>query len=118
MSVHIKTTHVGSLPRPTDLLPYIRGDKPPPDNHEDLLSDATQAVLKRQTDIGIDVINDGELGRRDYVTAARKRMAGFDSEKNAWTAADLDEMNLTEPEEKNAGMIMLGLANHILYQPH
>ena len=61
MSVHIKTTHVGSLPRPTDLLPYIRGDKPPPDNHEDLLSDATQAVLKRQTDIGIDVINDGEL---------------------------------------------------------
>ena len=98
----IKTTHVGSLPRPAELLPFIRGDKPPPANYDDLLADATQALFKRQTDVGIDVVNDGELGRRDYVTAARKRMSGFDSEKNAWTAADLDEMNLTEPEEKNA----------------
>ena len=102
MPGHIKTTHVGSLPRPADLLPYIRGDQPPPDNYDDLLGDATQAVFKHQTDVGIDVINDGELARRDYVSSARKRMTGFDAEKDAWTASDLDEMNLTEAEEKNA----------------
>jgi len=92
MPVHIKTTHVGSLPRPADLLQYIRGDQPPPHNYEDLLTDATQAVFKRQTDVGIDVINDGELARRDYVTAARKRMTGFDAEKAATSASDLEEM--------------------------
>jgi len=92
MPVHIKTTHVGSLPRPSDLLQYIRGDQPPPNNYEDLLTDATKAVFKRQTDVGIDVINDGELARRDYVTAARKRMTGFDAEKAATSASDLEEM--------------------------
>jgi len=92
MPVHIKTTHVGSLPRPAELLQYIRGDQPPPHNYEDLLSDATQAVFKRQTDVGIDIINDGELARRDYVTAARKRMTGFDAEKAATSASDLEEM--------------------------
>jgi len=92
MPVHIKTTHVGSLPRPADLLQYIRGDQPPPHNYEHLLTDATQAVFKRQTDVGIDVINDGELARRDYVTAARKRMTGFDAEKAATSASDLEEM--------------------------
>jgi len=92
MPVHIKTTHVGSLPRPAELLKYIRGDEPPPNNYEDLLGDATQAVFKRQTDVGIDVINDGELARRDYVTAARKRMTGFDAEKAATSASDLEEM--------------------------
>ena len=92
MPVTIKTTHVGSLPRPAELLKYIRGDEPPPHNYEDLLSEATQAVFKRQTDVGIDVINDGELARRDYVTAARKRMTGFDAEKAATSASDLEEM--------------------------
>ena len=92
MPVTIKTTHVGSLPRPAELLKYIRGDEPPPNNYEDLLSEATQAVFKRQTDVGIDVINDGELARRDYVTAARKRMTGFDAEKAATSASDLEEM--------------------------
>ena len=92
MPVHIKTTHVGSLPRPAELLQYIRGEKPPPGNYQDLLKDATEAVIKRQTDVGIDVVNDGELGRRDYVTAARKRMTGFDAEKAATSASDLEEM--------------------------
>ena len=38
------------------------------------------------------MINDGELGRRDYVSAARKRMTGFDAVKQAVGAADLEEM--------------------------
>ena len=101
MPVHIKTTHVGSLPRPADLLQYIRGEQPPPDNYQELLQDATKAVIKRQTDVGIDVINDGELGRRDYVTAARKRMSGFDAEKAATSASDLEEM--TEYSDKFEG---------------
>ena len=101
MSVHIKTTHVGSLPRPAELLQYIRGEKPPPENYQELLDHATKTVIARQKEVGIDVLNDGELGRRDYVTAARKRMSGFDAEKAATSASDLEEM--TEYSDKFEG---------------
>lgn len=95
------TTHVGSLPRPAELLPYIRGDEPPPANYDELLAKATEDVFKKQIDAGITWINDGELGRRDYVSAARKRMAGFDTEKAAVGAGDLAEM--TEYSDKLEG---------------
>lgn len=91
----ILTTHVGSLPRPTELLPFIRGDEEPPENYDTLLADATGALLEKQSSLGITWMNDGELGRRDYVTAARKRMAGFDAQKSAVGAADLEESALT-----------------------
>jgi len=104
----IPTTHVGSLPRPPALLPYIRGDEPEPDNFEELLSDATKAVFEKQQDAGIDFMNDGELGRRDYVTAARKRLAGFDSEKAAVGATDLEEMtDYSDKFEGRKGLLTL-----------
>jgi 5-methyltetrahydropteroyltriglutamate--homocysteine methyltransferase len=97
----ILSTHVGSLPRPADLLPYIRGDKEPPADYAEQLAAATEAVLKRQEDAGIHYVNDGELGRRDYVTSARKRMTGFDALKAAVGAGDLEEM--TEYSDKFEG---------------
>jgi len=101
MDIHIKTTHVGSLPRPTQLLPFIRGEKEPPANYQELLEKSAEDMFARQLEIGIDVMNDGELGRRDYVTAARKRMSGFEAEKLATSASDLEEM--TEYSDKFEG---------------
>ena len=63
--------------------------------------EATEAVLKKQVEAGLHFINDGELGRRDYVTAARNRMSGFDTEKEAVGAGDLEEM--TEYSDKFEG---------------
>jgi 5-methyltetrahydropteroyltriglutamate--homocysteine methyltransferase len=100
-AIKIATTHVGSLPRPAELLPYIRGEKPLPEDYPILLKGATLGVFKKQQAAGIDFMNDGELGRRDYVTAARNRMSGFDSEKQATGAADLEEM--TEYSDKFEG---------------
>ena len=88
----ILTSHVGSLPRPSELLPYIRGDAPTPADYEQRLAAATEEVFAKQVEAGIDLVNDGEMGRRDYVTAARKRMSGFDAEKGAVGASDLEEM--------------------------
>lgn len=88
----ILTTHVGSLPRPTELLPYIRGELPTPPDFNDKLTQATAEIFEKQNAVGIDWINDGEIGRRDYVTAARNRMSGFDARKNAVSASDLEEM--------------------------
>jgi 5-methyltetrahydropteroyltriglutamate--homocysteine methyltransferase len=97
----ILTTHVGSLPRPADLLPYIRGEKEPPADYAAQLAAATEALMARQQEAGIHYLNDGELGRRDYVTSARKRMTGFDAFKAAVGAGDLEEM--TEYSDKFEG---------------
>jgi len=97
----IKTTHVGSLPRPPALLPFIRGEQPIPEDFPARLAEETAGVFARQLEAGIDIVNDGELGRRDYVTAARSRLSGFETTKSAVGAADLEEM--TEYSNKFEG---------------
>merc|ERR1719333_1742798 len=57
--------------------------------------------MKEQLDCGLHVINDGELGRGDYVSEARKRMSGFNAEWVAPGAADLEEA--TEFSDKFEG---------------
>mmetsp|Transcript_90666 Transcript_90666/g.194438 ORF Transcript_90666/g.194438 Transcript_90666/m.194438 type:complete len:401 (+) Transcript_90666:72-1274(+) len=99
--VKILTTHVGSLPRPSDLLPVIRGEVAPPAEFPARLADETASIITRQRSAGIDIVNDGELGRRDYVTAARNRLTGFGSTTLATGAADLEEM--TEYSDKFEG---------------
>merc|ERR1719277_1739267 len=79
--IRIATTHVGSLPRPAELLPIIRGEQAPPADFPERLAKETAKVFAKQCEAGIDFINDGELGRRDYVTAARARLTGFGSKK-------------------------------------
>jgi len=74
----IPTTHVGSLPRPDDLISRSRalaaGAGAPPglqDAFQQELAAAVADVVRRQRDTGIDVVNDGEYGhlmgqRYDY----------------------------------------------------
>nr|UKS50396.1 B12-independent methionine synthase 1 isoform 2 [Karenia brevis] len=102
------TTHVGSLPRPQELLPFIRGEKEPTADFQANLADETTKVFKRQLDVGIHFVNGGELGRRDYVTAARNRMSGFEAQKAAVGAADLEEMtDYSDKLEGRKGLLTL-----------
>lgn len=61
----ILTTHVGSLPRSERL---IRANAARHDGSIDeadfqkILTEETQAVVDRQVEIGIDIVNDGEYG--------------------------------------------------------
>merc|ERR1719379_2054231 len=71
----VLATHVGSLPRPAWLVPIVRGEQEPPADYAEKLHQATIEVMQKQLDAGLYEINDGELGRRDYVTAARQRMS-------------------------------------------
>merc|ERR1712183_738319 len=91
-----------------ELLPYIRGDKQAPENYQELLKNSAKDIFARQLEVGIDIINDGELGRRDYVTAARKRMNGFDALKVATSASDLEEMiEYSDKFEGRKGLLTL-----------
>lgn len=61
----IRTTHVGSLPRPEALLKAnnMRAAGEISDAElEETLKGAVDAVVKKQQDIGIDIVNDGEYG--------------------------------------------------------
>lgn len=61
----IQTTHVGSLPRPQELLDANAKRAAGEISDQELtetLKGAVDAVVKKQKDIGIDIINDGEYG--------------------------------------------------------
>jgi 5-methyltetrahydropteroyltriglutamate--homocysteine methyltransferase len=58
----ILTTHAGSLPRPEDLMLLYR-EEAPDSKLLPRLQSAMTDVVKRQAQIGIDVVNDGEFGK-------------------------------------------------------
>ena len=64
---HILTSHVGSLPRPDDLIEANRkrdvGERMEEARFQDLLQAAVIDVVRRQQNAGIDVPGDGEFGK-------------------------------------------------------
>jgi len=77
----ILTTHVGSLPRSqavTDVL-FARehGEIKDEAAAAQVISDAVEAVVKRQTAAGVDVVSDGEMSKISYATYIADRFTGF-----------------------------------------
>jgi 5-methyltetrahydropteroyltriglutamate--homocysteine methyltransferase len=78
----IPTTHVGSLIRPPELLPFIRAkqNKEPYDQqaYAKALRDSVAAVVKRQVEAGVDIPSDGEFGKGiSWSQYVLERMSGF-----------------------------------------
>src|SRR4030095_3570656 len=48
-------------------------------------------VVKKQADIALSVINDGEQGRADYRIYVRDRLTGFSGESAPWPNTDAEE---------------------------
>jgi 5-methyltetrahydropteroyltriglutamate--homocysteine methyltransferase len=78
----ILTTHVGSLPRPADLLDMMDA-KPARDQkaYETRLASAVAEIVRKQVELGIDVIDDGEYGKPSFVTYMNERLGGFEVDK-------------------------------------
>lgn len=80
----IRTTHTGSLPRPPTLLELVlaaeRGEKVDAAMLERQTVDAVQEIVRRQKEIGIDFINDGEQSKPDYSTYIKNRLTGFEGD--------------------------------------
>ena len=72
----ILTTHVGSLPRPADVLALVLagGD---PARRTVRVGRAVAEVVRRQAEIGLDVITDGEMGKPSFITYVTERLSGF-----------------------------------------
>ena len=75
------TTHVGSLPRPDDLIAmmWAREDGIPVDAAalDERVCRAVDEAVARQAQAGIDIVNDGEWGKPSYATYIKDRLNGF-----------------------------------------
>ncbi len=78
----ILTTHVGSLPRPADLyamgVARHAGEKVDEAAYTARLRQAVADIVRKQVDIGIDVVDDGEMGKPSFITYINERLSGFD----------------------------------------
>ncbi|MET0924437.1 MAG: cobalamin-independent methionine synthase II family protein [Xanthobacteraceae bacterium] len=78
----ILTTHVGSLPRPPDLLDAVEAreqGKPVDDKaHAARLRGAVGEIVRKQIELGIDIIDDGEFGKPSFVSYVNERLGGFE----------------------------------------
>src|SRR5262245_65609968 len=78
------TTHVGSLARPPDLFDMLaaRASGRPYDAaaFEARVRQAVTDVVRRQAELGIDIIDDGEQGKPGFVAYISERLAGFEAQ--------------------------------------
>jgi 5-methyltetrahydropteroyltriglutamate--homocysteine methyltransferase len=78
----IITTHVGSLPRPADLVPVLIAKDAGRDYDRALFDrrvcESVLDVVRHQAEIGIDVIGDGEHSKASFASYTFTRLGGFE----------------------------------------
>jgi 5-methyltetrahydropteroyltriglutamate--homocysteine methyltransferase len=83
----ILTTHVGSLPRPRDILETVRAREAGQPIDEAALTQRTREavgqIVDQQVAAGIDVPDDGEWGKAGFTNYVDRRLAGFEPRPSA-----------------------------------
>jgi len=94
------TTHVGSLPRPPELieLMFAREDGLPlvPAAVDAQVEAAVHQVVQRQVAAGVDVVNDGEMSKPSYATYIKDRLNGFGGTGNSFAFQDIEDFPSTK----------------------
>jgi 5-methyltetrahydropteroyltriglutamate--homocysteine methyltransferase len=95
----VLTTHVGSLIRPDELVDVLRarrdGGDYDPQHHAEVVAREVREVVRRQAEIGIDVVSDGEFGKGlAWWSYVLERLDGF--EERPW-----GEGGRREPERQS-----------------
>jgi 5-methyltetrahydropteroyltriglutamate--homocysteine methyltransferase len=78
----ILATHTGSLIRPPELLAFLgakeRGGSIDEDAYQQCLRAAVADVVRKQVEAGIDVVDDGEMGKASWITYLYERVSGLE----------------------------------------
>jgi 5-methyltetrahydropteroyltriglutamate--homocysteine methyltransferase len=93
--IRIATTHVGSLPRPQDVVDLVfaedRDEAVDRAEYDRVIGAAVRDRVAHQVEAGIDVVSDGEMSKIGYATYIRHRLSGFEvGDVPRATPADLD----------------------------
>ncbi len=81
-------THVGSLPRSQAVVDFLfareRGEGFDQAAFDACMADAVMELVRRQKEVGIDIVSDGETSKISYATYVKDRYTGFggDSPRN------------------------------------
>jgi 5-methyltetrahydropteroyltriglutamate--homocysteine methyltransferase len=82
MEDRIYTTHVGSLLRTESLTEKLkareRGDDIDDAALEEELREAVADVVAKQAEVGVDVVDDGEMGKSSWITYIYERVSGIE----------------------------------------
>jgi 5-methyltetrahydropteroyltriglutamate--homocysteine methyltransferase len=93
--MHIKTTHVGSMPRGAELTQLLKardaGEPYDAEEFDATVSVAVNAAVAKQVECGVDIVSDGEIGKIGYSTYMIERLSGFGGHVDRKMAADLAE---------------------------
>jgi 5-methyltetrahydropteroyltriglutamate--homocysteine methyltransferase len=76
----ILTTHTGSLPRPADLMPLLRGTGDGEQDGEagrERVREAVREAVRKQVAAGIDIVSDGEMGKPGFAHYITARLTGY-----------------------------------------
>ena len=96
----ILTTHTGSLPRTSSVQDLLLTRQERRQLDQNLFAsgvdEAVAEVVAHQSEIGVDVINDGEQGRAQYATYVQDRLTGFDGELLNRARPRLDDLDFPE----------------------
>jgi 5-methyltetrahydropteroyltriglutamate--homocysteine methyltransferase len=83
---HIQTTHIGSLPRPHDLLDLMKakfaGQKVNQAALDAKIASAVKECVRRQVECGIEIVTDGEFSKPGFFTYIQERLEGFEARPN------------------------------------
>jgi 5-methyltetrahydropteroyltriglutamate--homocysteine methyltransferase len=78
----ILTTHVGSLVRTPGIIEAMikeeLGEPRDADEYAKTLADGVDEVVKKQADVGIDIVDDGEFGKIGWVPYVGERLGGME----------------------------------------
>ena len=92
-TTRILTTHAGSLPRPTALVQLLTakfsGAAVDEENLTRAAEAAARASLASQIEAGLDIINNGEMGRESFFSYVQHRMTGFGGTSTRPIMADI-----------------------------
>ena len=91
----ILTTHVGSLPRSEEVFKLVfakeDGKNLDKKEYDEVIAEAVKTVVKKQEEVGIDVVSDGEQSKISYATYIKDRLNGFEGDSPRQTPKDLEE---------------------------
>ncbi len=78
----ILATHTGSLIRPPELLAFLatkeRGQQYDQEAYQTTLRTAVDHVVDKQVEAGIDIVDDGEMGKASWITYLYERVSGLE----------------------------------------
>ena len=91
----ILTTHVGSLPRPQDVVDLLfaqdRGEPVEQAVFDSTMKRGVTDAIRKQEESGVDIVSDGETSKISYATYIRHRLTGFEGDSSRPTPQDLDD---------------------------